>query len=334
MTSTSVSRDERISACLLGGAIGDALGAGIEFDRLDGIVRRYGGPISGYVRAYGRIGAVTDDTQMTLFAVEGLVAGVERSVAPDDWVPAVRESYLRWLAGQTTGSLPEGGWLPRAPLLAASRAPGTTCMSGLRAGTGSTSRPVNAHSKGCGTVMRAAPYAFLDAVDPATRCALAIDDAALSHGHPTAWAASAALTAILAELTRGADLRAAVAAAVAEPERLGPDAQEIVTSLQLAEALAPAATVPAELGEGWVGDEALRIAVWSALSGDDPVAAMLLAVNHDGDSDSTGSICGQLLGAAGGDAFLAALPPEWITDNEATDLIRTVAPRFAAATAR
>jgi ADP-ribosylglycohydrolase len=56
-----------VRGCLLGGAIGDALGAGIEFDSLADIRQAHGeAGVTDYVPAYGRRGAVTDDAQMTL----------------------------------------------------------------------------------------------------------------------------------------------------------------------------------------------------------------------------------------------------------------------------
>src|SRR3954469_11894903 len=65
---------DRIRGCLLGGAVGDALGAGIEFAWIEDIIRRFGpGGSTDYVEAYGRRGAITDDTQMTLFTAEGLL---------------------------------------------------------------------------------------------------------------------------------------------------------------------------------------------------------------------------------------------------------------------
>src|SRR5699024_6849945 len=52
------------------------------------------------------------------------------------------------------------------------------------------------------------------------------------------------------------------------------------------------------LGEGWVAEEALAIAVFCAVRyQDDFAAAIRAAVNHKGDSDSTGAICGNILGA-------------------------------------
>jgi ADP-ribosyl-[dinitrogen reductase] hydrolase len=58
------------------------------------------------------------------------------------------------------------------------------------------------------------------------------------------------------------------------------------------------------LGQGWVAEEALAIAVLCALAADTPRNAIIAAVNHDGDSDSTGSITGNLVGAMHGVAAL------------------------------
>ena len=73
------------------------------------------------------------------------------------------------------------------------------------------------------------------------------------------------------------------------------------------------------LGEGWIAEEALAIAVYAALVHENDIkAALLLAVNHGGDSDSTGAITGNLLGAARG---LVGTPNEWVTANEVTALV-------------
>ena len=59
---------DRTAGCLLGGALGDALGASVEFLALDAICAAYGPRgIEDFAPAYGRLGAITDDTQMTLF---------------------------------------------------------------------------------------------------------------------------------------------------------------------------------------------------------------------------------------------------------------------------
>lgn len=54
----------------------------------------------------------------------------------------------------------------------------------------------------------------------------------------------------------------------------------------------------------------------------DPRTALLLSVNHDGDSDSTGAICGNILGAMYG---LSMLPEEWTAKIEIKDFIIAMA---------
>src|SRR5260370_16834222 len=61
--------------CLLGGAVGDALGGPVEFLDLEEIVKVYGEQgIRDYAPAYGKLGAITDDTQMTLFTAEAVLS--------------------------------------------------------------------------------------------------------------------------------------------------------------------------------------------------------------------------------------------------------------------
>src|SRR5688572_2546199 len=60
--------EERFLGCLLGAAVGDALGAPVEFLSLVDIRGRFGqAGIRDYHPAYGKVGAITDDTQMSLF---------------------------------------------------------------------------------------------------------------------------------------------------------------------------------------------------------------------------------------------------------------------------
>src|SRR5262249_49764731 len=144
----------RVVGCLLAGAIGDALGAGVEFDSLAAIRQRLGARgASGFVRAYGRVAAITDDTQMTLFTAEGLirahVRGREKGIV--DEASVVWHAYDRWLLTQGETRARDGetdGWLVREQRLHATRAPGNTCLTALRGGRmGTRAAPVN-DSKG------------------------------------------------------------------------------------------------------------------------------------------------------------------------------------------
>ena len=160
-----ITRD-RYRGCLLGGAVGDALGAGVEFMSLDDIRCRYGSMgVTSYVPCYGRSGAITDDTQMTLFTAEGLLRARRQG---GDVPGALWQACRRWLLTQGyRGSAAADGWLIGQEFLHHQRAPGTTCLSALEDGRpGMPERPVN-DSKGCGGVMRVAAR-------PPRRCARSV----------------------------------------------------------------------------------------------------------------------------------------------------------------
>lgn len=177
----------RYRGCLLAGACGDALGAPVEYWRRSQIIERFGEPgITDYLKAYGRVGAITDDTQMTQFTAEGLLA-VE---APQ----AVRDMNVY-------------------------RQEGTEALQ-------------------------------------------------------QAW--------------------------------------------RLAGTVTPYAKAITALGEGWVAEEALAIAIYCALVADDLRHGVVLAVNHNGDSGSTGAISGNLLGAMHGEE---AIPGQWLDKLELREVI-------------
>ncbi len=311
----------RVRGCLLGGAIGDALGAPVEFDQGRAIVAEHPQRLRTFVsgRAGWPPGTITDDTQMTLFTVEGLIrAGVrsDRGVGFPNAV--VHHAYDRWLDTQLLPG-PSGerdGWLQGEQWLYARRAPGNTCLQALTVARGTPygGQAVN-DSKGCGGVMRVAPYGLLpDRFATEWVFGAAAEAAGLTHGHPTGKLASGALAAIVHEICGGAELNAALDTTA---ELLSRYEGHEETSTALAAARHQAATAPGhgpvrveELGGGWVAEEALAIGVYAALAYSEPeqfLDALALAVTHSGDSDSTGAICGNILGALHGET---ALPPE------------------------
>ncbi|MER8434213.1 ADP-ribosylglycohydrolase family protein [Mesorhizobium caraganae] len=319
---------DRIYGCLLGGACGDALGAPVEFLKLEEITSRYGPEgITGFDAAYGTLGAITDDTQMTLFTVEGLIRAAvrfaERGICHPPGV--VHHAYRRWLMTQdqpfeylkSHGDL--DGWLIHEKRLWARRAPGNTCLSALRAGGPFRETAAN-NSKGCGTVMRDAPFGFVDLHNPWRVFTLAAETARTTHGHPSASLSSGALATIIAFLAQGRALLEAVEQTLSLL-KTSPGAHEVENALRLALRLSEAADWRErlhDLGGGWVAEEALAISVLCALATDNSREAIISAVNHSGDSDSTGSITGNLVGAWYGPA---ALPNEWVDQVELRDVI-------------
>ncbi|GII54241.1 hypothetical protein Pth03_26300 [Planotetraspora thailandica] len=336
----------RVRGCLLGGAIGDALGAPIEFDSI-ATIRRIHGPegLTDLVHDWrGKTGLVTDDTQMTLFTVEGLIRANVRAAAKGIGgaeVTVVRNAYLRWLDTQNHSTPPpedglvRTGWLRRQTWLYSRRAPGNACLSGLHSEFGALAAPgkpgpVNPGSKGCGTVMRSAPFG-LAVRDPRRAFQLAVDCAQITHGHPTGYLAAGAFAALVCLVVQGRPLRQAVQDTLDLLEER-PAHEETTAAMRAALALADTEQRSPEtverLGGAWVAEEALAIGVYCALvSEDDIEQALLLAVNHSGDSDSTGSLCGNLLGAAYGEA---ALPHRWLSRLEGADTVTRLADDFAA----
>jgi ADP-ribosylglycohydrolase len=325
----------RVRGCLLGGAVGDALGAGIEFDDLEKIRAAHGDDgVTGYVTAYGRRGSVTDDTQMSLFTVDGLIrAHVSRDGGT--WHPPsdVHRAYLRWAATQRDWGPDERradlGWLGREEWLYAERAPGQSCLSGLTGPDadrlGTVESPRNPHSKGCGTVMRAAPFGLLTSWDPSLVFQLAVECSVLTHGHPTGYLAAGALAVIVHAVARGGTLEEGVHTALAllsERPRHEETTAALRGALDAVRAGAPSAERVEALGEGWVAEEALAIGLYCALVAEDVKSGLLLAVNHSGDSDSTGAICGNLLGTLHGET---ALPAELLVELEGRGTILQLA---------
>jgi len=331
----AISWSERAAGCLLGGAVGDALGAPVEFLGLDEIRARFGPRgVTGLAAAYGRRGAVTDDTQMTLFTAEGLIRAdnVRREGGVDDPLPVLHRAYLRWLG--TQGGRPSemraldlpDGWLVSLRELRVRRSPGTTCLTALESGRwGSPEERING-SKGCGGVMRVAPVglASWEPFETGVRAA------ALTHGHPTGYLAGGALALLVAALAGGASPGQAAESVRRELPRH--DGHEeclaaLDAAVELAARGAPSAEHVEELGAGWIAEQALAIAVYCFLATGRFEDGVLLAVNHGGDSDSTAAIAGNLLGTAYG---ARAIPDRWLSELELRREIERVAADLAA----
>lgn len=328
---TSPSLLSRFRGCLLAGAVGDALGAPVEFMPLDEIVGRYGpvGPLDLEAGPYPA-GSFTDDTQMTLFVAEGLIRTLNRrrtgSSAPD--LGIMLNAHWRWL--KTQGLWPAAdvdpglltSWLTEVPGLDEHRSPGTTCVGSLQSGELATLANPRNNSKGCGGVMRIAPVGLAWPEDPFR---FGCEVAALTHGHPSGQLASGCLAQIIHEIVSGADLDTAVERAMAELAR-HPDHDETLRALERAEAFAAMGEGEPEevqaLGGGWVAEEALAISVFCAEVAPDLESALRLAVTHSGDSDSTGCITGHILGALHGEE---AIPERWLGQLELRDVVETVA---------
>jgi ADP-ribosylglycohydrolase len=335
---------ERVLGCFLGGALGDALGSDLEYDTVDQILAKVGptGPTA-LREAYGVHGAITDDTQLTMFTAEGLVRGriAVRMLGNDDPIPEVQFAYQRWwysqgvdwssAAGVFLGDHAEpDGWLIRVPGLFSTRSPDQTVARALAdfgagGAAGSVTNRIN-DSQGCGGVLRAAPFGLWSS-DPAEVFALAVRGAALTHGHPSGYLSAGAFAVIVQQalLGRGIDDGVWLALQVLETwEGHEPTSKALAIAVDLAEQGVPTPEQMAEtLGAGWDGPAALAIAVCATLAaGEDVESALRIAVHHGGNSDTTGAICGNIVGALMG---IGALPVDWLADLELRDVVEQVA---------
>lgn len=341
---------DKVKGCLFGGAIGDALGYVVEFDGYRFIVNVYGEKgITRFHRSpYAPLGGVSDDTQMTLFTATGLLEGSTRVKMEGDndlraWEKAVARHYLDWKNTQVITKGPKANypssWLYALPELHERRAPGSTCMTALSALE--AGQKVNNNSKGCGGVMRVAPVALCrDLMDMPSSFVTTLGGtvAEVTHQHPLGFMPAAFMVELLRRVmdteceNDKENLKSCMSAAAEAVRKLYsfmyPEDWKVLKELvdkavELAYTDLNDVEAIGQLGEGWVGEEALAIALYCALKHYDSFEdAVVAAVNHNGDSDSTGAICGNILGLVYG---YEALPSHFKDNVELHDVISEVA---------
>jgi len=331
--------------CLLGGAVGDALGYPIEFWSEGDIFSVYGNEGIQHLGRFGDISWISDDTQMTLFAANGILYKESNPTAYNNssWA-----AYREWLGTQGDTRCMEPGkkpkmWIYEDKRLHALRAPGHTCLNALQNTVGKLNIVYAENdSKGCGTVMRAAPFGLRENYNSVKSFGEngklvylgAKYDAMLTHGHPYAAAASVVLADMIYQLVQRNPQRNCLLQEIIFSSIQGEPA--FVDLLTKSIDLAMDYTVSDldgihALGEGWIAEEALAIALFCAVRYQNDFAkAIRTAVNHKGDSDSTGAICGNILGAwlgkeAVAEAFdLSKLELVDVIEEIAEDMYRAV----------
>ena len=338
---------DKIQGSLVGGAIGDAFGYPVEFLSLDEIKQKYG--LSGITKyeldKQTGTAVISDDTQMTLFTATGLLVGDTRlsmrgiAGEPSSYVFL---SYLNWMETQgiTIADPFRVSWLMDVRELYVRRAPGNTCLSALGGRThkseyATIQKPIN-ESKGCGGVMRVAPVGLFYNIPNIERVdEIAAEVAAITHSHPLGYIPAAMLAHIINRLvygkcTKGDSLLDIIRESLDVVSELYKNCADVAYMVGLVNRAIDYSTNTNSdtdnikaLGEGWVAEEALAVAIYCALKYQkDFNKAMIASVNHDGDSDSTGAITGNILGAFIG---YAAIPECWKHDLEIKDVILEIA---------
>ncbi|MFE9991243.1 ADP-ribosylglycohydrolase family protein [Streptomyces sp. NBC_01428] len=326
----------RVRGTLLGAAVGDALGAPVDTLSLEEIREAHGAEgLLDLAPAYGSRGAVTHLTQLTLFSVDGLVrAQVRRDTGA--WHPPtdVHRAYRRWAATQSDWGpderRKEDGWLAREEWLYARRDPARSCLLGLGDDImGTLDAPKNPGEAGPEATARSAPFGLLVGWEPQLVMQLAVECAAQTHGHPTAYLSAGAYAVVVHALARGESLDAAVQQALALLAGR-PGQQQVTDALQHAlgavrQGMPSPGRVEELAGDG-TAEGLLAAAVYCVLVGDDVRHGLCLAVNHGGPSAAAGALTGGLLGALHGET---ALPPAWLAELEGRPSVLVLADDFA-----
>ena len=331
-------KEEYFKGSLIAGAVGDALGYAVEFTDYDDIIARFGKQgITDFVLAKNGKAVVSDDTQMTIFTARGILDSQRKPTCGFHPSDAVFNAYKDWLFTQNHDSSAYEGSdsIMKIPALYVRRAPGGTCLSALEEGERfSVSHPANT-SKGCGSVMRLAPYALAYGGMQDRRAFLteAAEIGAITHGHPLSHLSCAYLASVISQVIYSdKDLHDVALDALDELDLVdfvGKDVfcRLIDKAITLSSNDARDVDNIGALGGGWVAEEAVAIALYCSLRHkDDTMAGIIAAVNHSGDSDSTGAITGNILGALNG---VSSIPKKYLAEVEFKDLLTLLASLLA-----
>ncbi len=285
-------RESRFIGCLLGLAIGDALGAPVEF-KSRGTFKKVtgmqdGGPFN------LREGQWTDDTSMALCLADSLI---ERGFDPADQM----QRYTRWFRegyNSVTGRCFDIGVGTRAALIRWEKTKDPFAGD------------VSPHAAGNGTLMRLAPVAMRYANDAHQAMRQAAVVTRTTHGAPETIDCSQIMAAHLcAEFNHTDDDE--------DQPVLGPAGYTNQKTMNIALGTYLDKTQDQIRGSGYCV-ESLEASLWCLETSSSFSEAVLKAVNLGDDSDTTGAICGQLAGARYG---VEGIPPDWIKQLAMSDAI-------------
>jgi ADP-ribosylglycohydrolase len=300
---------QQAQAILYGLALGDALGRRTEFMSLAHIKQVYG---KQGIQAPPDPGEFTDDTQMTIRLTEGLLqAGL--TADPDRQMQAIGRQFIDWMRFDPP------------------RAPGRTCIAGVaRFESGMPWRESGIlASKGCGSAMRVATIGYLYQRDEKRLREVAEASGVITHRHPAAITASIAGAYLVKLALDGVPLEDYIPLVLAFTAGISEEFDAAIRRAGQVLEQADEEVALEVIGEGWVGEEAIALALYCVLRyPDDYVACVRRAANTNGDSDSIACIAGGIMGARLG---LEAIPAEWRTRCERRDYLAELGARMAQA---
>jgi len=292
---------------MFGLAIGDAMGWPTEFMKTRDIKAKYG---PDGIQDLPESALYTDDTQMTIAIAEALIKTGGQDL--ETIMGAVRDEFIKWRYS------PENN-----------RAPGNACLAGVS----NMERGVHwsesgvPDSKGCGSAMRVAPIGYFYQHDPDKLRKVAQASGLCTHGHRTAVAASVgAAYLVKLALDRVAN-DTMIQELLAFTSGISLEFDEAILKVDQCLDWNDEEKALKALGEGWIGEEAVALALYCFLKyPNNYKKTVLRGANTNGDSDSIASIAGGISGAYLG---AAALPSEWMTKIENTAYLNELAIHLA-----
>jgi len=296
---------DRFRGCVLGAAVGDALGAPTEFCGMDQIRHRWGYVTDLHSWGGHQPGDWTDDTEMMLALGQALAQldSTDALLDTDTVADAVCRGWVTWLETHQ-----------------GSRAPGGTCLRGaasLKKGVHWT-KSGKPNGNGCGSPMRVAPVGLVYAGHPEMLAWVANMQGYATHQGERTNAAAVAVSVLVSRLMLGDTWQQALEVL----DGMLPDDSPARPFVHGALADNP---IEEKLDKyrGWDGGEAFGAALACAMEHPDSYRdAVLRAINSPGDSDSLGCICGALMGAKYG---ATAIPPHWLEKLEQREELERLA---------
>ena len=293
---------------IFGLAIGDALGRLTEFLTFSSIKKKYG---EKGIQDLPEPALFTDDTQMSIAIAEALIKAGEKDI--ESIMQVVREKFIEW------------SYSPDTP----NRAPGRTCLTGVAGMEQGAhwSRSGVAGSKGCGSAMRSAPIGYLYQNDPAKLKEVAHATGVCTHGHPTADAACIGAAYLVKLALDGLPFEKMIPELLSFTKGISDEWDKAILRVEKCLDWEDEEKALSHLGEGWVGEEAVALALFCFLKYPQNYEKVVIrGANTNGDSDSIACISGAISGAYLG---ISVIPENWVKHIEKSDYLDHLATRLA-----
>ena len=318
--------------CLVGGAVGDALGWSVQFMDLNKIKSKFGeaGLCDINIGVKGTA-EISDETQLTLFTAEGLLRYECKKW--NKGVASLKEelflAYLRWVYTQTgyiNSELSESynGYLISKTDLYARRYPSRDTIRTLKKiNINNLDEDLNI-TKGCGAVMRVAPIGLF--YNTSLSFQKGIDCGRITHGHKRGYICAGIMSYIISAIISDASIIEAIKESINELKKTNLD-NELACNIEKVLEISNNSKKNDEkiiesFGRGFTAEEALSIAIYCSIKyGDNFEKAVLKAANHSGNSNTAASLTGNIVGAYLGEK---SIPKKWKTKLELSDVLKEI----------